>query len=140
LHFVGIAIQESQPVQQHVDEEVVGLGVHCSLQDRTRFLRPVQRHVRQRRVEVAKRGPGFEACALPRKTRVTHLKSLTSAARFSFPWVGRQAHAKLIGYRDRFLKLPVILVVHERKWWWVAFWTALATAAALMWPWDWVGW
>ena len=28
----------------------------------------------------------------------------------------------------------------KKRWWWIAFWTALATATALMWPWDWAGW
>jgi hypothetical protein len=28
----------------------------------------------------------------------------------------------------------------QKRWWWIAIWTALATAAALMWPWDWAAW
>jgi len=25
----------------------------------------------------------------------------------------------------------------QKRWLWVAFWTALAIVTALMWPWDW---
>jgi hypothetical protein len=28
----------------------------------------------------------------------------------------------------------------RKRWLWIAFWTALAIATALMWPWDWAGW
>jgi hypothetical protein len=32
------------------------------------------------------------------------------------------------------------VTVKQKRWWWIAIWTALATATALMWPWDWAPW
>ena len=40
----------------------------------------------------------------------------------------------------RIVREATFMTPKQKRWWWIAFWTALATAAALMWPWDWAGW
>jgi hypothetical protein len=40
----------------------------------------------------------------------------------------------------RIVREATSMTPKQKRWWWIAFWTALATATALMWPWDWAGW
>jgi hypothetical protein len=40
----------------------------------------------------------------------------------------------------RIVREAASMTPKQKRWWWIAFWTALATAAALMWPWEWAGW
>ena len=50
---------------------------------------------------------------------------------------------KSLGTRQaavRIVREATSMTPKQKRWWWIAFWTALATATALMWPWDWAGW
>jgi hypothetical protein len=40
----------------------------------------------------------------------------------------------------RVVRVATSMTPRQKRWLWVAFWTALAIATALMWPWDWAGW
>jgi outer membrane protease len=40
----------------------------------------------------------------------------------------------------RIVREATSMTPKRKLWLWIASWTALATAAALMWPWDWAGW
>jgi len=40
----------------------------------------------------------------------------------------------------RVVRKATSMTPKQKRWWWVAFWTALATATALLWPWDWAWW